>query len=152
MIWILSILSALAFYIGGRSWGHKLVRRLGCPILALCWIWLNLKSFNLMALVAFFALNYGALSTYFDIFGKKGILPNGETFTEETPICWVMTGIGYGLSALPLVWCGINWYAVLIRTVILAVAIWLIRKVGNAHIEEAGSGFLYLITMGILKI
>lgn len=153
MIWLLSLLSAVCFWAGGRSWGNKLIRRLGCPILALVGLWLGgcMRSFNLGVPTLFFALNFGAMSTYHDYLGPISYLPpHGETFREETLACWIMTGLCYGLAAIPLIWLGVGWFSILIRTVTLAVAIPLIRKIPNAHPQEALSGFVYLATLKII--
>jgi len=107
-------------------------------------------SFNLWVLVLFLALNFGALSTYFDIFGIEGTLPNGESYKEETTLCWIMTGAGYGLAALPLLWCDVTLYSIYYRCITLAIAIPLIRKIPGAQIQEALSGLVYLATLRIL--
>lgn len=151
MIWIFSILSALAFWAGGRDWGNKLYRRLGCPILAIIALWiLGLRSFNLACYIAFFALNFGVLSTYMDFLGTTGTLSNGETYQEETTLTWVICGAAYGLAAIPLYWCGVAWYSILYRIIALTIAIPLIRKLPGAQLQEALSGFVYLATLNIL--
>ena len=138
----LSIACAIAYHIagkGGFKWA-KLIRRLGCSLLALC-LFLALKGFTLgfwWAYGLFIILNYGALSTYHDYIGYD---------------CFWLTGLFYGLSALPLVWCGVHLLNILIRSIFLAISIgWIRSKSGKTFTEEFWSGFLYCASVPILLI
>lgn len=144
--WIigLSISSSGLYFAGGQ--GFKLARRLGCSLLLLASVCL-LLGFSwsgwwvyLLLLIA----NYGALSTYHDYLVKDG---------SENWLCWTMTGFVYGLACLPLIWLGVHWYAILIRAVVLAIAIPLLREnTVKVEVEELGSGFLYLVTLPLIAI
>lgn len=163
MIWLLSGLSAYCFWVAGRGKNdfclfapkvlrNKRTKKFGCSICLLVGIWL-LLGFRL-SLWAYYTLvfwaSFGLVGTYHDYLGKKGILPNGEEYQEETLPCWIMTGLGYGLVALPLLWAGVSWQLIALRTIALMIAIPLIRKIPSVHIQEAGSGFLYLISLKLL--
>jgi len=163
LIWILSLLSAYLYWVAGRGndekvgiyapsvLREKLTRRLGCSLLltlTLLPIWL--KSFNLMALALFIAANFAFLSTYHDYLGEEGTLPNGEKFREENTACFIVTGLFYGLAALPLIWCDIALYSIIWRSIALAIAIPVIRKIPNVHLQESLSGFVYLASILII--
>ena len=147
MIWLLSILSALCFWIGGRDWGHKVSRRFFCPAIALAAIYF-LEGFEFShwwVYLLFYATNAGALSTYCDFLG----VDKGD-FQEETTLSWAISGALYGLAALPLIWCGTVWWLIVIRIIALTMAIPLIRKIPAVHAQEALSGFIYLTSLKIL--
>ena len=156
-MWIkigISLLSAaigtLLYHIAGKGGfkNAKLLRRLGCPLMALGGVYLPWVSWNwglLWAIPAFLGLSWGAMSTYHDYLAPDG--------SSENWLCWLMTGFCYGLSALPLVILSGHWVTFAIRTVILAAGIMLIRETtGKVEIEELGSGGLYEITMALLLI
>lgn len=163
MIWIFAIASAYCFWVAGRGKNDivlfpapralrkKLYRRLGCTVTAGAYLILfSPISFNLWAFLAFLGLSYGVLSSYFDFWGVKGTLPSGEKFQDETTLTWAICGLFYGISAIPLYWLGVSWQMIALRTLALMILIPLVRKIPSVHIQEAGSGFFYLITMGIL--
>ena len=150
-LWILglSILSGALYHISGKGGfkGAKLLRRLLCPLLALG-LFFTLKTpqiRHIWAYLAFLVLNYGALSTYHDYLAPDG--------SSENWICWIMTGLCYGLAALPLIWCGVHWYLIIARAVILAITImWLRERTGKVFKEEFFSGLLYTASLPILLL
>ena len=147
-----SILTAICYWIGGRSWGNKAVRRFGCPIFIYGYSALLLKN-NLIQrdmlilgiglhLIAYIITAF-ALSTYHDYLAPDG--------TSENWLCWLMTGICYGLAAFPLTWIGIHIYMFLIRAVILGLVTMIWSEVnGNVHSEEFGRGFFIAASIPIL--
>ena len=144
MIWLLSGLSALCFWIGGRWWGNKLVRRIGCTIALMCFVF-QAQGFCLCywwVYLLIITVSYFLVGTYWDFLG----IDHG-TWEEETTLSWIGTGFGYGLVAIPLYWLDVSWQNIALRTIILMILIPLIRKIPNVHIQEAGSGFAYLITI-----
>jgi len=136
----LSIASSICYRIGGWKKGNKLIRRLGCSLLALG-LFLGLQGFNLRywwIYCLFLILNYAALSTYHDYVGFD---------------CWPLTGWFYGLAAIPLLWCGVAFWAIIGRAIFLALTIWWLReRTGKDWLEEMGSGFLYCGSIPILLL
>jgi hypothetical protein len=102
-------------------------------------LFLTLYGLNLAywwAYLAFWGLNYLALTTYHDYVGFD---------------CWPLTGAGYGLAALPLIWCGVAWYLIIARAIFLALTIWWLRsRTGKVFKEEFFSGLLYAGSIPIL--
>lgn len=159
ILWLgLSIASAIAYHLGGKGGfkGAKLIRRVGCSLLALGLFWdyralLGLQGLNLghwWAYCLFIILNYMALSTYWDILTQlwRG---NEDEYWEN----WFLTGCGYGLAAIPLLWCGVALWAIIGRAIFLAITImWLRERTGKVEIEELGSGFLYCASMPLLLL
>lgn len=149
VVWlVISVISALLYWLGGRSWGNKAIRRFGCPLVVYGYLWW-LKSFSglksAILLVCAYILTALALSTYHDYLAPDK--------TSENWLCWLMTGLCYGLAAFPLIWTGIHWYLILIRAIILAITImWLRERTGKDWLEEMGSGFLLCVTIPILLI
>ena len=145
----LSIASGIAYMVAGKGGfpNAKLIRRLLCSLLALC-LFLALKGLSWgswWAYLAFWGLNYGALSTYHDYLSPDG--------TSENWLCWLITGLVYGLAAIPLIWIGITWWLILIRAGALGITImWLRERTGKAWLEELGSGFLYTASIPLLLI
>ena len=100
---------------------------------------------TVIAYILTFFLSWGAMSTYFSFLIDP---PDDVTATE-----WFVTGLFYGLSAIPLVWVGVSWYSIVSRAIALGLAImWLRVRTGKDFKEEKGSGFLYILSIFILKI
>ncbi len=135
---VFSLLSGGLCYLGGQK--NKLWRRLGCSLTALA-LYIILAGFNLSfwyAYLLFIILNWIALSTYHDYVGYD---------------CWWLTGLFYGLAAIPLLWCGVALWTIIGRAIFLALSIWWLRtKTGKVEIEELGSGLLYCGSIPILLI
>ena len=140
-----SILSGILYYIGGQGKiAHsKAVRRFGCSLLFLA-LFIALKGVSALQMAYIlpytltYILNAIALSTYHDYIGYD---------------CWWLTGAGYGLAAIPLLWCGIALWAIIGRAIFLALTIWWLRsRTGKVFIEEFFSGFLYCASIPILLI
>ena len=139
---ILSIFSGILYHISGRGGfpNAKLFRRVLCPLLALG-LFIYLKGITLgfwWAYGLFLAFNYGALSTYHDYTGKDN---------------FYLTGLFYGLAALPIAIGTMAWAGFIIRSVVLAGLIGYLReRTGKVAVEEIGSGFLYCASMPILLL
>ena len=146
---LLSIISGIFYHIAGKGGfsNAKLIRRIGCPFVFLIALW-ALKGFNFAfwwVYLLVFGLNAGVMSTYHDYLAPDG--------SSENWLCWLITGFGYGLSAFPLIICGIHWYSVVIRSIVLAILIMTVsEKLSIAWQEEGMRGFLYNITIPILLI
>lgn len=154
-LFILALISGLAFKLGGSAkngkWNDFLknskTRDAGCPLIGLIAFWL-LAGFKLSywwAYLLTLGLSWGAMTTYFSFLIDP---PDNVTAIE-----WFFTGLFYGLSAFPLSWAGIHWYAILGRALALGLMImWLRERTGKDFKEEKGSGALYIITVPILLI
>ena len=146
---ILSLISAVLYRIGGKGGfkNAKAIRRFGCAGVFLIAVWL-LSGFKLTYLWAYiltYILSALALSTYHDY-----LAPDGKS---ENWLCWLVTGIVYGLSCFPLIWAGVNYYAIIDRAIALGLAIMLLReRTGKDWLEEAGSGSLYILSVPILLV
>ena len=163
MIWILGLLSGYLFFVPGRGkeetfwydfiaplWlRNKIYRKVGCSLLLLFAIWTQL-GFSLTCwwkYLIIFGLSFGFVSTYHDYLGELKTLPSGEKYREENTLSWTVTGFFYGLAITPLYWCGIPWQTILLRSIVLAIAIPIIRKIFHVHLQEFLSGFVYILTI-----
>lgn len=149
VVLVASCLSGGLYHISGIGGfkGAKLIRRGICPLLALG-LFFALKTpqiRHIWAYQAFLILNFGAMSTYCSTLVK----PDDDVVGIE----WFFTGALYGLAALPLIWCGVHLWAIIIRSVFLAISImWLREKTGKVAVEEIGSGALYCLTIPLLLL
>jgi hypothetical protein len=151
LIWLgISSLSGFLYTLSGKGGfkDAKAIRRFGCPLLIYGYLWLIRPSLGLHgAIFGVFAyvLTALALSTYHDYLSPDG--------TSENWLCWLMTGLCYGLAAFPLFWAGIHWYMIGIRAVVLAILtmVWS-EKIGWDRLEEFGRGALLIITLPLLLI
>jgi len=137
----LAILTAILYRMGGSDEYPKAVRRFGCPITVLASLYiLGIHGPWWAYLVSYLAL-YGALTTYHDYLTDDG---------SENWICWLMTGLVYGLAMFPFF---ALWKMVLARSLVLAVftCIWSEGQ-SDPVWEELGRGFLLGITIPILII
>ena len=152
---LLALVSAFCFRLGGSakngSWldfaKNTRTRDVGCPLTFLVAFWgiFGIKMGDWWAYALTFFLSWGAMSTYFSFLVNP---PDDVTAIE-----WFATGLFYGLSAIPLVWAGVHWYAIIGRAITLGLAImWLRIRTGKVLKEEAGSGFLYILSTFILKL
>jgi len=150
IVWLSStILIAVLYHLAGIGGfkNAKLIRRLGCPLIALiAYILFTGFEWGLWwAYLAFVGLNYGAMSTYHDYLAPDK--------TSENWLCWLMTGFCYGVSAFPICIASGKWTGFVIRTVILTLGVMLIREnTERVEIEELGSGGLYALTLPLLLI
>ena len=147
---ILALLSAIAYRAGGvggkyfktwmRDWIIPLIQIIAIGIIFA----LKLKFWWVYLLV--YILTGFALTTYYDsLFGGK------DNF--------YMAGAGIGLSYFPLIFAGLNWYAILGRAIFLALSFGLINKYVNKwqipnsdNVEEYSRGFLIIISLFIFII
>lgn len=152
MIWILSLISAALYAIAGKGGfkNAKLLRRCGCALVGCFALFvLGIKGSNilntLIAYLATFGLSWGALSTYHDYLAPDG--------SSENWACWLMTGLCYGLSALPIAMATGMWMALALRAVACAVLVTVVREgSGIAWVEETGSGFIFTASLILFKV
>ena len=136
----LILIGSFAYHMGGQ--GQKLYRRIGtnlCAILIFCLlnpamqVWWYLIPLTILT-------QYLCLSTYWK-FNEPDVLW----------FHWVITGAFYGLSALPLLWCGVSMIGFAIRTVILLIGtVWISERSNKVFVEEFFRGFLFTSSMAIL--
>jgi len=95
-----------------------------------------------LALFLSFGLLFGSLTTYWK---KKG--------TDAKWYNWMLTGIGYGVSYLPIALFFVDWWGFGIRVCVLAALItgWSVI-IGKDWLEESGRGFLIILTIPLLLI
>jgi hypothetical protein len=141
---VLSVASAILYRLGGSTYGTKW-RDYGVPTIVTIWLLLNIRPLNVLnigMIILCFPLLMGSLTTYFK---KKG--------TDAKWWNWLITGLIYGLAAFPLFWCGVHWYAILLRTIVLGLAVmgWS-EKMDNPIWEECGRGALITLTLPLLLI
>lgn len=147
LIVLLSACSAALYRLGGWSGGNKLYRRIGCPACFLIAV-MVLKGVDWGAWWAYlitFGLSAAALSTYHDYLAPDK--------SSENWLCWMVTGVVYGLAALPLIWTGVHWYAVVIRALALGGLTLFISEASDKDIvEETGRGLFFCLTALILGV
>ena len=151
ILWLgLSMFCGLLYRIGGKGGfaNAKAIRRFGCPIIIYGYLWLirgNLGLKGAILTVFAYILTAFSLSTYHDYLAPDK--------SSENWLCWLMTGLVYGLAAFPLIWTGIHWYSVIIRAAVLAITImWLRERTGKDWKEEFFTGLLCSITIPLLLI
>lgn len=149
LTWLItSIICAVLYRIGGHGGfaNAKLIRRIGCPLVFFAYLWTFMRPENVLQWVLWFlsfGLSCGAMSTYHDYLAPDG--------ASENWLCWLVTGIVYGLAALPLIGCGLHWYSVLLRAVVLGgLTMFVSEKLSIDWQEEGARGFLYCATLPIL--
>lgn len=88
-----------------------------------------------------FGLLFGALTTYWDCITDK----NKDNFYLHSFVC--------GLAAIVFAWCGVAWWLILIRAVVMSVAsgVWC-EKVGNDVAEETFRGGIIAVTIPMLLL
>ena len=136
----LIIIGSVLYWCGGQF--NKLYRRVGtnlCAILIFCLlnppmqVWWYLIPLTIIT-------QYACLSTYF-----KFSLPDVLWYH------WIITGLIYGLSALPLLWCGASMVGFIIRTVILLIGVvWVSERSNKVFVEEIFRGIFFTATYLIL--
>ena len=147
MIWILTILSAGLYRIGGSGWFKrcKAVRRFGCPLIGFFTIlFLNISAPWYAHLISY-GLYATFVGTYFDeIFGYDNL--------------WVH-GLACALAYLPYTFFNHFWWQFGLRSLVCCVTIgglnYLVNKFKvpfSDWIEECGRGFLLTYTIILFKI
>lgn len=150
LIWlIVSLLCALLYRIGGKGGfpGAKNVRRIGCPLVFFGYLYTIMPPQGLQWILwlVSFGMSCGAMSTYHDYLAPDG--------SSENWLCWLVTGLVYGLAAVPLIWCGLNWYAVALRIGVLGWGTMFVsEKLSIDWQEEGARGFLYCATLPLMLL
>ena len=133
---LLAILSGVLYRLGGWGKGHKLFRRLGCPIVslsALC----GLMNFNWWAYLLTFGLSIGAVSSYWGIDEKKWGY-------------WAH-GLGLSLALLPIALVTKQFLGFGLRCLVLTSLMTVWSEYSSIdYIEEFGRGALIILTIPLL--
>jgi len=142
VVWLAaSLICAILYRLGGigKPFDTK-YRDLGCPavcIAYLLFLWHPTSLLGWLVLLPFFGIFFGALTTYWDfLFGYDN---------------FYMHGFMCGLSAFPLYWAGLTWWAILIRAVICGIMMGVWSKwIGKDWLEEGGRGFILAATIPLM--
>lgn len=139
-IFILSIISLIAYRAGGSGNYPRFVRPLAlcvCTILGL----LLLGYYSWLVILCGGAM-YGLSTTYFK---SKG--------SDATWIAWLLVGLAFSLSVLPIVLVYHNYLGFAIRTIVCTsfIIIWSETN-GNSVWEEGGRGLIPIATLPLLLI
>lgn len=141
---LLAFFAGILYHLGGQ--GRKIIRRAGLPVFSYIpglLLILGAKGWPLYILSA--GLLAFALTTYHDY-----LSPDGK---RENWLCWLITGLVYGLAALPLIWAGVHWYAIIGRSIVLGgLTMWVSERSGKVLTEEFWRGALIILTLPILII
>lgn len=133
---ILTLLGSIYYRLGGEI--DKKYRKIMTNVCSIL-IFLIFRGFSWW-LLPVILIQYFTLGTYW-----KGEEPDVLWYH------WIYTGVGYGLSAFPLLFCGVSWESLLCRTLILGVWCMLVSEFSDdVRVEELGRGALFTGTMGIL--
>lgn len=142
---LLSTGAGILYRLGGSGYGHTKARDFGVPLIATIWLMLFTR-WHIWSLVAHFGLLFGALTSY------HYFLPNPE---DEGPkaINWALHGFFCGLATIPLLWCGIAWWWIIARALILAGTMTAWSLAWNWDVaEEWGRGALVVGSLPLLLI
>jgi hypothetical protein len=150
---VLAFISSWLYRRGGSSSGNTKIRDLSIPLVTLTYLWFLGSSskftpfpLKIGLFLGAFLLMFGSLTTYWDwLFKDKDNL--------------YFHGIGVGLAAFPLIWCGIPWYGIIGRTILLSLSFGLINKYVNKwliphsdEVEEYSRGGLIILSLPILLL
>jgi len=144
-----SIICGALYRMGGADAPYKSWMRdkiIPLPVCAYLW---HLGYHNIWALLLSYGLLWGALSTYNKWFGKLFGYNDGNVHWPS----WLITGLFYGLSALPVAYVSGDYWQFGIRAVVLAyLTMWWSERNDNPVWEECGRGVIIFITLGIIAL
>jgi hypothetical protein len=142
MIWqILTILVACAasawlYRLGGAGAPYNTrYRDVGCPLVLIGAVMclFGLKTAYIWGYLITFGLSWGALSTYWQFLFK-----GKDNFYAH--------GLGCGLAGIPLIWCGVPLWIILVRIAICTAGMGLWSAwVSKDTWEERGRGALFIL-------
>ncbi len=114
----------------------------------------NSIHFNLICWVIFYGLTGGALTLYWDDSKNKilGWICSKINWMYPKDNYW-LSGFIVGIATLPLIFCGMLWYMVLVRAILLAV-LWggWCAIFSKDTTEEYGRGAFIALTLPLLLI
>jgi hypothetical protein len=142
---LLAAISGILYRLGG--WIETKFRDLGCAFIALCSYFLfglygQSVLVNIIVYLACFGAMFGALTTYWKKKGQPALWWN-----------WALTGLFYGIASFPLMFVGVNWWAVLVRSLVLSAMTVAVSELSdNVWVEEISRGALIILTVPLLTI
>ena len=136
---LLSVIAAILYRMGGSGHYPRQARMVGVPLVTtLAVFFMGVSS---PWLVLCMGLSVGAISTYWDWTMK------------DKSANYFLHGFVYGLACLPLIACGVHWYAILIRSIVLAITMGVWCLIWQWDIaEETGRGALTVATIPLLLL
>ena len=140
----LSAISGWLYWAGGhgKPYNSK-VRDIGCSACNCLALWLlcrNSAPFWVYCLS--FILSWAALSTYYDKLTRLW-RKNEDEYAEN----WFLHGFFIGLAFLPLIFFGLSWWIILLRSIILGVIMMCISVLSKkVFVEEFGRGVAIILT------
>lgn len=142
MIWIISIISAVFYRIGGAGGfkNNKLVRRLGCPLLQFIAIFFILKiSAPWWVHLLGFGITYAGITTYHDWTGKDN---------------HYLHALGISLGLLLYAYVGsITWIAFILRSIVLILFMGIWERCWRWDVmAELGRGFAIPFSLLLLTL
>jgi len=144
LTFLLSFLSGVLYRLGGAAGWNTKYRDVGVPLMASLVIFANGVT-NPIVHVTSFALLFVSLTTY----NKWASRLFGYTDGDVHWPSWCVTGITYGLAAIPIAVLTGNWIGLLIRTASLGVFVPVWCELNNIDwVEEGGRGVA--ITLSLL--
>ncbi len=141
---LVSCFSGILYRLGGKGKPFNTkYRDFGTPLCGMGVLVLYYKPltfFSWVMWLVWFGLAFASMTTYWD-----------KLFKDKDN--FYMHGFMAGLSAFPLFWTGIHWYAILIGAIICGalMGIWS-KKISQDWLEESGRGFIYCISRLCLLI
>ncbi len=140
LLLVLTLISGILYRIGGSKNGHKLVRRMGVPLIGLLTMLfvVNVKVSWYIHLLAF-GLYFGLITTYWDsVFGYDNFYAHG---------------FGCAMAYLPYAIAGGAWLGFVIRLILatLLCGLWS-EEVDDDVAEEVGRGIILTGTIGAMLL
>jgi hypothetical protein len=147
IVLIACVISAIFYRAGGMSteptskptWipmalRHSWVRDWLCPGVLMTLV-ISIFGFHLdfwWCYLIFYGLSGAALSTYYDfLFGYDN---------------YYIHGLGCSLATIPLLWCGLSWWILLIHIIVCTFGMgWISKKSNVDYIEEFGRGAFFIL-------
>jgi len=139
----LSFLNAILYRLGGEKGYNTKLRDLGVPLITTATFVVYSYPFfplSIGMLLLHFGLLFASLTTYFKKKGEDAHWWN-----------WLLCGIAYSLSALPITFILHNWIGFGLRTVILTGIVVAVSELSdNVWVEECSRGFIITATIPLL--
>lgn len=144
---VLAVVAGILYRMGGSENYNTKFRDIGVPTIMM--IVMILWGFWHWSLILSWALLFGAMTTYWGFVNPLFKKSKVDKYWWN----WLLTGLGYALAMLPIVYVWGLWPGFAIRLFVLPVVtmIWS-ESFSNDKIEEWGRGFLTIITLYLLWI
>ena len=145
MTLLLSLLSGILYRAGGKGgkwYFNTKFRDFGVAILVCLCLYFAKYTMPWWAWLTTFGVMFASLTTYWEKWGSDDV----EWYE------WLLTGLGYSLAILPVVYFNQLWTGFLYRTIILTLFTMYASIVyGGDEMEETTRGWLIIATLNLLK-